>query len=124
MQESLSLRDYPTLASVVGFVRTMRPRPEEICAEARLRIAEPPPLPPRQSEIGNPKSEIVQAIGTLEDADKMPRRVPVPSLRPALDLCKSTGVSLGEGSRVVVMLDHGGVGQNWWSVCTSSASRL
>ena len=41
----------------------------------------------------------------------MPRRVPVASLRPAIDLCKPTGVSLDAGSRVVVMMDRGGVGK-------------
>jgi NAD(P)-dependent dehydrogenase (short-subunit alcohol dehydrogenase family) len=46
---------------------------------------------------------------TLEDADKMPRRVPVPSLRPPLDACKRTGVSLDQGARVVVVGDEGGV---------------
>ena len=39
----------------------------------------------------------------------MPRRVPVPSLRPALERCKPTGVSLGKGARVVVAADEGGV---------------
>jgi NAD(P)-dependent dehydrogenase (short-subunit alcohol dehydrogenase family) len=41
----------------------------------------------------------------------MPRRIPVPSLRPSLDLCKPTGVTLDANSRVVVMLDKGGVGK-------------
>ena len=31
----------------------------------------------------------VKTIGTLEDADKMPRRVPVPALRPALDVVQA-----------------------------------
>ena len=48
-------------------------------------------------------------VATIEDADKMPRRVPVPSLRPALDRCKPTGVALGKGARVVVASDEGGV---------------
>ena len=49
-----------------------------------------------------------------------PRRRPVrtgsrggcrsPSLRPPLDRCVATGVELGEGSRVVLMPDRGGVG--------------
>ena len=39
----------------------------------------------------------------------MPRRVPVPSLRPGLDVCKPTGVALGKGARVVVVGDEGGV---------------
>ena len=54
----------------------------------------------------------VKTIGTLEDADKMPRRVPQPSLRPALDLCKPTGVTFDSASRVVVMLDRGGIGKS------------
>lgn len=37
--------------------------------------------------------------------------MPVPALRPALDLCKPTGVVLDDKSRVVVMLDRGGAGQ-------------
>ncbi|NDJ59880.1 MAG: SDR family NAD(P)-dependent oxidoreductase, partial [Chloroflexi bacterium] len=36
--------------------------------------------------------------------------VPMPALRPALELCKPTGITLDERSRVVVMLDQGGVG--------------
>ncbi|MBP8950588.1 MAG: SDR family NAD(P)-dependent oxidoreductase, partial [Candidatus Promineofilum sp.] len=47
----------------------------------------------------------------LADADTMPRRIPVPALRPALDLCQPTGVTLNADSRVVVMLDRGGVGK-------------
>ena len=35
--------------------------------------------------------------------------MPVPVLRPPLELCKQTPIALGSGSRVVVMPDHGGV---------------
>ncbi len=48
-------------------------------------------------------------IGDLDAVDALPRRVPVPSLRPAADQCLPTGVSLA-GARVVVMRDEGGVG--------------
>lgn len=41
----------------------------------------------------------------------MPRRVPVPALRPLLTQCKPTGVTLTADSRVVVALDEGGVGK-------------
>ncbi len=41
----------------------------------------------------------------------MPRRVPMPALRPSLDRCKPTGVLLNQASRVVVALDEGGVGK-------------
>jgi NAD(P)-dependent dehydrogenase (short-subunit alcohol dehydrogenase family) len=36
--------------------------------------------------------------------------VPVPVVRPPIDLCAPTGIALGEGSRVIVMPDRGGVG--------------
>jgi len=75
-----------------------------------------PPIPtpaPQPAPVAAPKAAVtVKTIGTLEDADKMPRRVPVASLRPAIDLCKPTGVALNGGSRVVVMLDRGGVGKS------------
>lgn len=48
---------------------------------------------------------------SLADADTMPRRVPIPALRPSLTQCKPTGVLLNEASRVVVALDEGGVGK-------------
>ena len=39
----------------------------------------------------------------------MPRRLPVPVLRPPAPWCKPTAVTLGQGSRVIVMADEGGV---------------
>ncbi len=48
---------------------------------------------------------------TLADADTMPRRVPLPALRPSLTQCKPTGVLLNEASRVIVAQDEGGVGK-------------
>ena len=109
LQEGLNLRDYPTLKSVVGFVRTMRPDLAETSEEGPATTQATAPasaVAPRPSPLA-----LVKTIGTLEDADKMPRRVPVPALRPPLDLCKPTGVTLDAGSRVVVMLDQGGVGK-------------
>ena len=47
----------------------------------------------------------------LADADRAPRRVVVPSLRPAADMCKPTGVALAAGARVVVAHDERGAGQ-------------
>ena len=41
----------------------------------------------------------------------VPRRVPVPVLRPPLQLCKPTGVDLGPGTRIVLAADRGGVGE-------------
>ncbi len=117
VQEGLSLRDYPTLQSVIDFVKNMRPDLAAAAAGAPSRTQEdaaPAPAVDRPSSgAGTPTSTVaIRSIGTLEDADKMPRRVPTPALRPAIDLCKPTGVTLDEESRVVVMLDQGGVGKS------------
>ncbi len=45
----------------------------------------------------------------LQAADRVPRRVPVPSLRPPLEWCRPAGVTLDAGSRVIVVPDEGGV---------------
>ncbi|MCB0244703.1 MAG: beta-ketoacyl synthase, partial [Anaerolineae bacterium] len=110
LQENLSLRDYPTLQSVIGFVYTMRPDLAEtgdqlsVISDQSRSTSEP---------ITDHRSPTpVTTIGTLADADRMPRRVPTPSLRPALEFCKPTGVTLDGASRIVVMMDRGGVGKS------------
>ena len=50
-------------------------------------------------------------LGDLAAADRVPRRVVVPVVRPPLSLCKPTGVTSGPDSRVLVMCDRGGVGK-------------
>ncbi len=37
--------------------------------------------------------------------------MPLPVLRPPLDLCKPTGVTLERGRRVIIMPDQGGVAE-------------
>jgi 3-oxoacyl-(acyl-carrier-protein) synthase/acyl carrier protein/NAD(P)-dependent dehydrogenase (short-subunit alcohol dehydrogenase family) len=49
--------------------------------------------------------------GSMEAAERIPRRIPVPVLRPPLDLCKETGVEFEPDSRVLIMSDLGGVGE-------------
>jgi malonyl CoA-acyl carrier protein transacylase len=114
-QENLKLRDYPTLAKVIGFVRTMRPdlaNPGPALSPSpspEYRDGEPAPdavteLPP----VAQPASMKDLSV-SLAAADRLPRRVPTPALRPPLDLCHATGVNLA-GSRIIVGLDQGGVG--------------
>ncbi len=86
--DSLKLRDYPTLNHVVGFVNERSAAPT------------PPPAPEPAAAPGPSEP------GTVE----FPRRVPVPVVRPALEHCASTGVSLEAGTRVILMPDTGGVG--------------
>ena len=111
-QESLSLRDYPTLESVIGFVHEMRPDLASAgSAGAVSGATAATPQPDTPATTPKPSGQPV-SIGTLGDADKMPRRVPTPALRPDLALCKPTGVTLDETSRVAVMPDQGGVGKS------------
>ena len=103
-EENLKMRDYPTLAHTIKFVYDRRPD---------LAIGSPAALTdgtPAEAETTQPVNVIQTKVsGSMEAANAIPRRVPVPRLRPSLDLCKPTGVSLSGGSRVVVMPDKGGV---------------
>jgi NAD(P)-dependent dehydrogenase (short-subunit alcohol dehydrogenase family)/acyl carrier protein len=117
-QESLKLRDFPTLKHVVQFVYDFRP-------DLRPSGSAPTTALPEAPGSGSAPSSVTPSVErapvkagplpappsrfSLEDADKMPRRVPVPSLRPPLALCRPTGVPLGKGDRVVVAGDQGGV---------------
>ncbi len=103
-RDDLKLRDYPTLARVIGFVREMRPD------LSIVPVAQSPASSP------NDKTEPTKTIasnshllGSLEAADRIPRRVAVPVLRPPLEWCKPTGVQLTSSSRVVVMGCRDGV---------------
>ena len=104
-RDDLNLRDYNTLAKVVGFVREMRP---DLKAESRLPVEDAVDtavsIPPAA-----PQTAVSQY--NLEDADKFPRRVATAVLRPDLDQCVPTGVVLDDNSRVIVALDGGGVGK-------------
>jgi acyl transferase domain-containing protein/acyl carrier protein/NAD(P)-dependent dehydrogenase (short-subunit alcohol dehydrogenase family) len=101
--ENLKLRDFPTLKHTIQFVYDHRPdlaKQPEPAAEIRVQ----------QSEA--PAPAVTKTLsGDMAAAAAVPRRIPVPRLRPALDLCKPTGVKLTSGSRVIVMCDEGGVGK-------------
>jgi NAD(P)-dependent dehydrogenase (short-subunit alcohol dehydrogenase family) len=129
-QESLKLRDFPTLRHVIGFVRTHRPDLDVATVPAAEAPLAPSPLTPtlsprsagregvREPAGGEGVKEPAAAAGgegaqeapaavalearPLTDADRVPRRVATPVLRPPLELCKPTGVKLGAGARVVV----------------------
>ena len=74
-----------------------------------------PPLPAGGADAAEPATaaalpEVPALSGSLEAAEQIPRRVPVPVLRPALDRC-SPPACAWTGSPVVVMADRGGVGE-------------
>ncbi len=101
--DQLRLRDFPTLAHAIQFVYDRRPD---------LRSRKPAAVSAAPAAAGPaPSTHAPLIVGSMEAANALPRRIPKPYLRPALDLCKCTGVNLGDGSRVIVMADGGGVGK-------------
>nr|MDJ0755810.1 SDR family NAD(P)-dependent oxidoreductase [Ardenticatenaceae bacterium] len=107
-QENLQLRDYPTLEKVIGFVKEMRP---DLVGPQHAAAADQKRPETIDESVEDETASVVLPVYAVEDADQMPRRVPTPTLRPALDLCKPTGITLNAGSRVILMPDEGGVGQ-------------
>jgi hypothetical protein len=90
--ENLKLRDFPTLAHVIRFAREGRTDGADV-----QPAVEPGAAPP--------------TAGNMDAANSIPRRIPVPAIRPALAVCKRTAVNPGPGSRVVLMRDSGGVAE-------------
>ncbi len=88
--DTLKLRDYPTINHVVKFVHDRTPH------------TDPTPTPEPTAQPA-PEPEPAPA------PDAFARRLPVPVVRPPLAACVESGVALGEGSRVVLMPDTGGI---------------
>ena len=90
--QTLRLRDFPTLAHVIRFA-------EERQAEA---VAHP---------AAERREEAQRHLASFEAAGAIPRRVPIPAFRPPLGLCKPTRVTLEACRRVFVMPDRCGVAE-------------
>jgi acyl transferase domain-containing protein/acyl carrier protein/NAD(P)-dependent dehydrogenase (short-subunit alcohol dehydrogenase family) len=103
-EDTLKLRDFPTLAHTIQFVYDRKP-------ELRRRGTVQPEAALKHVAESQGRSAPGSIAGSLEAANSIPRRVPSPQLRPPLALCKSTGVSLQPGVRVIVMPDQGGIGK-------------
>jgi acyl transferase domain-containing protein/acyl carrier protein/NAD(P)-dependent dehydrogenase (short-subunit alcohol dehydrogenase family) len=104
-EDNLKLRDFPTLAHTIQFVYDRKPGLKKGAVEAAAQADTKP------ESVSPAEAAPVAMTGSLDAANAIPRRVPVPQLRPSLDLCKSTGVTLKPGSRVLVMPDQNGVGK-------------
>ena len=107
--DSLALRDYPTLGAVIGFVyeKTGMKVPSPTS-----QVSSPEPAASDEGDLtvkaGGGAFDVMR--GDYDAAAAVPRRIPTAVLRPDLALCKPTGIELGEASRVVIMLDDGGIG--------------
>jgi NAD(P)-dependent dehydrogenase (short-subunit alcohol dehydrogenase family) len=101
--DNLQLRDFPTLNHVAAWVRDRAglEAPAATAGTGPAAGSEPGPTPSGAPTV---------VLGDLDAVDALPRRVPVPSLRPPIAACLPTGISL-DGARIVVMLDEGGVGE-------------
>jgi acyl transferase domain-containing protein/NAD(P)-dependent dehydrogenase (short-subunit alcohol dehydrogenase family) len=111
--ENLKLREFPTLAHVIKFARDRQPSVAKAPASsASAQEQEPVQKKPvaSASSGAKPLAAARPMPAGFDAANRIPRRVPVPNLRPPLDLCKLTGVTLGAGRRVVVVSDKSGVG--------------
>ena len=113
--ENLKLRDFPTLAHVIKFARERQPGLDKGSAFSSSVMHEQ--QAPAQEKPAAPAPSGSKAAATLrpipasfDAANRIPRRVPVPTLRPPLALCKTTTVTLGPGRRVIVMPDKSGAG--------------
>lgn len=107
--ESLKLRDFPTLAHVIKFAHD---RAAAVSSAATSVEKHKPAQPKRPEPVSKPTSQAARPVAASFDAaNRIPRRVPVPLLRPPLAFCKTTNAGLGPNSRVVVMPDKGGVSE-------------
>ncbi len=105
--ESLQLRDYPTLNHVIGFVRDRMPQPT-----AADPVAATAPAETTVTTVTTVTTAAAPAPAEAPADDAgFPRRVPVPVVRPPLDWFPPTGVRLEAGSRVVILPDRGGVAE-------------
>jgi len=107
--DTLKLRDFPTLTHVIGWIRD------------KTEATAPPKAPADTAAAAPGTAAALPTVkGDLDATDRIPRRVPIPVLRPDLAACVPTGVRLAAGTRVAVMRDHGGVGD----ALTTRLSRL
>ena len=70
-----------------------------------------PAAPETEAAPAPPLNAAPAFTGDPAAAQRLPRRIPVPVLRPPAQWCKPTAVTLGQASRVIVMADEGGVGK-------------
>ncbi len=110
--ETLKLRDFPTLAHVIKFAQDrvgVRPAaaPTPVAVGGIILPVEQKqqaPAPTRAVAL-NPQ------VASFDAANRIPRRVPVPTLRPPLNVCKPTAAAFARGHRVIVMPDKAGTAE-------------
>jgi acyl transferase domain-containing protein/NAD(P)-dependent dehydrogenase (short-subunit alcohol dehydrogenase family) len=110
--EHLKLRDFPTLAHVIKFAHGRQPGLAGAPAATPSVRSQPTQKKPALPASSGPKlvTPARPIPASFDAVNRIPRRVPVPTLRLPLEFCKPTGVTLGSGRRVVIMPDKSAVG--------------
>ncbi len=78
----------------------------QAAASTSAAVEKPEPTVPAPMP-QTPQASACPIVNGLKAARQIPRRVPVPVLRPALDLCRPTGVTFQAGDRVIIAGDQG-----------------
>ncbi len=100
--ENMKLRDFPTLAHVIKFAHDRAALvAADSAAAAKLEQTEP-------AKSTAPAQATQPVLASFDATNRIPRRVPMATLRPPLTVCKETGVKLEPPSRVIVMPDKEG----------------
>ena len=111
--ETMKLRDFPTLAHVIKFAHDRaRMSTASVPSAVKAHQESTPAAKSAPTPTPTAPAPARPALASLDAANRIPRRVPVATLRPPLTICKATGVKLDRGSRVVVMPDKDGVAEN------------
>ncbi len=105
---NLKLRDFPTLTHVIKFARDRAGLAASI-AEVKQEPISQAAKSPASLAAATVHDVPRPVLASLDAANRIPRRVPLPVLRPPLAICKPTGVTLDRGRRVIIMPDKGGV---------------
>ena len=106
--DNLKLRDFPTLSHVAAWVRDRAGLGTAPAADTPATSADAEPSGV-SAGAGHPSAPTT-VHGDFAAVDALPRRIPVPALRPPAGSCLSTGIDLSD-AHIVVMLDEGGVGE-------------
>jgi NAD(P)-dependent dehydrogenase (short-subunit alcohol dehydrogenase family)/acyl carrier protein len=91
-REDLRLSDYNSLNKVVQFVTDSLATPKQVSSMTEAAASQPEPTTSTAAPNALPA---------------LPRRVPMPVLRPRLDLCVPTGIALDDNQRILVVADRG-----------------
>src|SRR5271166_90614 len=97
--ENLKLREFPTLAHVIQFAHDRQGATAAAVSNAVAAPSFPVAVTPLRPH---------SPVANFDAANLIPRRVPVPALRPPLTICRPTGVKLASGTRVAIMPDKDG----------------